>query len=100
MRKKLLAVSLILSFFIVSFYFANANKQDLDLTVSYFGPNPDINHDGRVDGLDVSALVTAYGTSGEPCYITFREDINRDGTVDGLDVSALVTAYGVTWMIT
>lgn len=55
-------------------------------------PPWDINQDGTVNYLDVSALVSHYGESGAPGWIP--EDINSDGFVNYLDVSALVSHYG------
>ena len=61
--------------------------------VSY--PSWDINQDGVVNYLDISALVSHYGQSGAPGWIP--EDINDDGNVNYLDVSALVSHYGETY---
>jgi len=52
----------------------------------------DINMDGKIDGLDVSLVSSAYTSEGEPGWI--REDINDDGKVNYLDVSILVSHYG------
>ena len=41
----------------------------------------DVNEDGSVDGLDVGAVYTAWGTSPS------NADFNRDGAVDGADLS-------------
>ncbi len=47
----------------------------------------DITGDGRVDGLDLTALFSAWGaTSGSA-------DINGDGAVDGLDLTALFSHW-------
>ena len=55
------------------------------------GPEPitgDINGDGRVDGLDLSVLLGAWGTDNP------LADIIRDGQVDGADLSALLGNWG------
>jgi len=44
----------------------------------------DINGDGSVNGLDLAALLSAWGTS-DP-----NADINGDGTVNGLDLTVLL----------
>jgi len=58
-------------------------------------PPWDINQDGNVNYLDISALVSNYGLSGAPGWIP--EDINNDGTVNYLDVSSLVSHYGESY---
>jgi hypothetical protein len=49
----------------------------------------DINGDGVVDGLDLTALMSAWGTSGSPA------DLTGDGTVDGFDLTALFSYWTV-----
>ena len=50
----------------------------------------DINHDGHVDGLDLVALLSAWGSvDGSPT----PADINQDGVVDGADFSQLFAAW-------
>lgn len=51
----------------------------------------DINQDGAVDYLDLSALASRYGQSGAGLG---RSDINMDGKVDYLDLSTLASQYG------
>jgi hypothetical protein len=98
MKKKILLIASITSFIVLcSVYPAIGNTQELDMDVSYYGPNYDINHDGLGNALDVSSLVSSYGDSGDPNHFTFREDINRDGVVNALDVSGLVSNYGSKW---
>jgi hypothetical protein len=48
---------------------------------------PDLNGDATVDGLDLGALLGAWGGAGDA-------DINRDGTVDGLDLGVLLGSWG------
>lgn len=47
----------------------------------------DLNADGTVDGLDLTQMLAAWGTSGNPA------DINQDGTVNGIDLTALLAAW-------
>ncbi len=52
-------------------------------------PNPsDINHDGLVNGSDLAAVLSAWGTCAN-C----PADINRDGLVDGNDLATLLSAW-------
>jgi hypothetical protein len=48
----------------------------------------DLNSDGIVDVIDLSILVSRWGTSDPDA------DINSDGTVDALDLSVLVSNWG------
>ena len=51
----------------------------------------DLNADGAVDGLDLAALLAAWG----PCVTaSCSGDVNRDDAVDGTDLSALLAAWG------
>jgi subtilisin family serine protease len=51
----------------------------------------DINSDGTVDGVDLAALLAAWG----PCVTaSCSGDINDDDAVDGTDLSALLAAWG------
>lgn len=47
----------------------------------------DLNHDGELDFLDISAFLTAF-TNGDPLA-----DLNGDGETDFLDISAFLTAF-------
>jgi hypothetical protein len=50
-------------------------------------PNPaDLNRDGRVDGLDLTQMLSCWGA---PCA-----DLNGDGTTSGTDLAALLAAWG------
>lgn len=50
-------------------------------------PNPaDLNGDGRVDGQDLTQLLSCWGT---PCA-----DVDGDGTTGGTDLSVLLAAWG------
>ena len=54
------------------------------------GGNPaDINGDGFVNGVDLAALLSKWGTACEGC----PEDINGDGTVLGQDLAAVLAAW-------
>ena len=50
----------------------------------------DINLDGRIDGLDLAALLAAWGPVSPPLP---RADINRDGVVSGTDLAQLLAAW-------
>jgi hypothetical protein len=97
MKKTILILTIVSFLILISICPAYGIKTEMDLEVSYYGPNHDINHDGQTNALDVSNLVTRYGDEGEPNHFTFREDINRDGKVNALDVSGLVSNYGSKW---
>ncbi len=50
-------------------------------------PNPaDLNHDGFVDGIDMTTLLG--------CWSVSCGDINGDGFTDGADLTALLSAWG------
>lgn len=46
----------------------------------------DLNCDGRVDGIDLTALLAAWGQSGPA-------DLDGNGTVDGLDLSVVLAGW-------
>jgi hypothetical protein len=48
----------------------------------------DINNDGSVNVLDLSALLSAWGTSNA------KADLNHDGSVNVIDLSALLSHWG------
>ncbi len=51
-------------------------------------PNPaDINHDGAVNGFDMTILLSAWGTLGGDA------DIDRSGLVDGLDMTVVLSSW-------
>ena len=50
----------------------------------------DIIRDGVVDGIDLGAILSAWGTSGG----TIDTDINNDGVVNGLDLSYILGGWG------
>jgi hypothetical protein len=49
----------------------------------------DANGDGKVDALDLSKLLTNWGTTNASC------DFNHDSKVDALDLSALLSHWGL-----
>lgn len=51
-------------------------------------PNPDVNGDGRVNILDLTAVGGLYGQPDGPA------DVNGNGTVDIFDLTAVGGAYG------
>lgn len=56
--------------------------------------SPDINHDGKVDIRDVSAVSGAFGIRyGQPQYDS-NLDINSDGVINIIDVSIVVKNFG------
>lgn len=55
--------------------------------------NPDLNHDGRVDIGDVSALGAAYGSSAGSTSYNPTADLNGDSRVDIVDASIM----GADW---
>jgi hypothetical protein len=52
------------------------------------GPREDLNGDGRVDGADLSILLSEWGT---PSPVA---DIDADGVVNGADLAMLLSAWG------
>lgn len=65
-----------------------STKPQLIVTFTPPASNPaDINGDGAVNGLDLTALLGAWGTN------TASADIDRDGTVGGADLTALLAAW-------
>jgi lysophospholipase L1-like esterase len=57
----------------------------------------DIDSSGRIDGMDLSLLAYAFGSSSwEPRYLE-AADLNRDGVVDGEDLARLAAYFGETF---
>ncbi|MEN9669400.1 MAG: Dockerin type domain [Planctomycetota bacterium] len=46
----------------------------------------DLNQDGRVDGIDLTTLLSGWGGSSG--------DVNGDGNTDGLDLAGLLSNWG------
>ena len=54
----------------------------------------DFDGSGEVDGFDLTALLTAWGTTpGEPGWNDGKYDLNGDGIVDGTDLTILLDAW-------
>jgi formylglycine-generating enzyme required for sulfatase activity len=57
----------------------------------------DVNHDHIVDGTDLTAILSTWGTNGGSA----GGDINSDGTVNGIDLAFVLTGWGIcpgpTW---
>ncbi len=86
--------------FFVSFSpFAIADEENISVVYSFFGPNWDVNHNGKADYMDASMIVSTYGSTGTPDRIHFREDTDRDGDVDYHDASYFVSHYGERWLV-
>jgi formylglycine-generating enzyme required for sulfatase activity len=51
----------------------------------------DIVPDGIVNGIDLSAVLSAWGTPGQG---PFPADVNEDGMVDGVDLSYVLSGWG------
>ncbi|MEE2778385.1 MAG: GDSL-type esterase/lipase family protein [Acidobacteriota bacterium] len=56
----------------------------------------DLNLNGRVDGVDLAVLGTAFGSTTNRRRYIVAADINGDGIVDGLDLAALADNFGET----
>ena len=97
--KKICIALIMTSIFLVAFTIpCGADLESrVSIVLKYFGPVYDINHDGIIDGLDVSLIVYHYNAEGNPGWI--REDIDKSGRVDGSDVSILVYHYDARWLI-
>ena len=52
------------------------------------GKAGDINHDGRVDGIDLAYLLADWGTANP------RSDLDHDGVVNGFDLGVLLADGG------
>jgi hypothetical protein len=81
-------------------FVAEANGTDNDYKIDnasivpYPPPPPclaDINGSNDVDGVDLAAVLGAWGTSGEGFYDT---DITNDGIVDGEDLAYVLSGWG------
>lgn len=49
-----------------------------------------LNNDGAIDGVDLGALLGAWG----PCVGECPSDLNADGNVDGIDLGLLLSGWG------
>lgn len=57
------------------------------INVAPAGPAGDINHDGTVNGQDLTILLSAWGSSGGAA------DINADGIVSGPDLAVVLSSW-------
>ena len=53
----------------------------------------DVNGDGVVNGLDITALLADFGKTGG-AISNPKADVNEDGVVNGLDITALLANFG------
>ena len=60
----------------------------LCVEASDLGKVGDINHDGKVDGIDLAYILADWGTANP------RSDLNHDGIVNGSDLGSLLTYWG------
>lgn len=74
--------------FVFAVAFAAIGTLIIILTHAATNPKADINGDGKVDVLDLSALLSHYGQA------TTTADLNGDNKVDVLDLSILLSNYG------
>jgi hypothetical protein len=51
----------------------------------------DVSGNGVVDGIDLAALLGAWGSTGKG---EFSTDINGDGVVDGVDLATVLNGWG------
>jgi hypothetical protein len=76
--------------------FTNMSDQSANRIARWVGcadelPNPDLNGDGVVNGIDLALLLAAWGRcERQPC----AADLNSDGVVNGLDLALLLAAWG------
>ncbi|HSW79125.1 MAG TPA: Ig-like domain-containing protein [Candidatus Babeliales bacterium] len=61
----------------------------VDFSVSTLSVPGDANGDGHVDALDLSKLLSNWGSANSSC------DFNHDGHVDALDLSVLLSHWGL-----
>lgn len=67
---------------------ANWMTARVDWTVTApVGPNPDLNHDNRVDGADLGIMLLYWGSTGTP------GDLNGDGQVGGPDLGIMLAGW-------
>lgn len=65
--------------------------------VDFYGPVADVDHDGYVNGVDVSAVVGSFLEEGTPGWT--RADTDKSGKIDGIDVSEVVGHYLTKWIV-
>lgn len=57
---------------------------------------PDLNHDRRVDIIDVAIAARAFGSKQGDDGWNASADVQEDGTIDILDLSIIAKSYGKT----
>ncbi len=57
------------------------------INVAAAGPAGDVNGDGIVNGLDLTILLSAWGTTSGPA------DLNHDAIVNGLDLTLILSSW-------
>jgi len=79
-------------------YIIDANNKDrypLKSPLNY-GPNPDVNRDGRVNILDIFAVARAFGSKpGDPNW-NQAADLDNNGVINILDIFAVAKDFGKT----
>lgn len=74
---------------VLAFDAAGNNSPSVSLNVTVRVPKPgDVNNDDRVDIMDLSIMLSNWGTSNAAC------DLNKNGVVDVYDLSILLSNYG------
>lgn len=58
---------------------------------------PDINHDGRVDIIDVAIAAKAFGSSLGESRWNVEADVQEDGTINIVDLSIIAKSFGKTF---
>jgi len=72
------------------YYIVNKLRASADIeSTSSAETNADINKDGKVDALDLNALVNAISSKNSDK----RYDLNSDSKVDSLDLNIMVNSY-------
>lgn len=80
-------------------YIIDTNNKDtypLKNPISYV-PSPDLNNDGIINIIDLTAVAKAYGSyAGHPRWNP-EADLNDDGKVDIIDLTKVAKEYGKKW---
>ena len=78
----------------MSYWFERYRVEDFTLDLHrLYG---DVNGDKAVNGLDLTALRTAFGASAADANYRSDLDFNGDGAINGLDLAAFRARFGVT----